>query len=227
MIASDVFVITGALAILCVAHWRAGVAATLLFGFALDAMRKLVAGEPLYFNVLIFVLVGATLLGARLRGVPLSLKPVFAQGPALRVPLILFLLLVAIQSLAALARTAARRCRHRPRRLLRSNSGGPPRPRLCPKHRRPAQAGTLVPGRGDDHDRGHLPGTRGLRRGRCWMPSGWGWSRTLHRTPLDLASGFFRSRRSPPGTWQRAHVFLLMLFPPGGGSWPKSGQPPR
>ncbi|MGH7565428.1 MAG: O-antigen ligase family protein [Gemmatimonadota bacterium] len=107
MIASDVFVITGALVLLCLAHWRAGVVATLLFGFALDPMRKLVAGEPLYFSVLVFALVGATLVGARMRGVPLSLKPVFARGSVLRVPLILFLLLVVMQSLAAFVRTGS------------------------------------------------------------------------------------------------------------------------
>jgi hypothetical protein len=107
MIAADVFVITGALALLCLARWRIGILVTLLFGFALDTMRKLVPGEPLYFSVLVFVLVAATLLGARRRGVRLSLRPIFARGSILRVPLILFLLLIAIQSVAGFARTGS------------------------------------------------------------------------------------------------------------------------
>lgn len=107
MIAADVFVITGALALLCLARWRIGILITLLFGFGLDTMRKLVPGEPLYFNVLVFVLVAATLLGARRRGVRLSLRPIFARGSVLRVPLILFLLLIAIQSVAGFARTGS------------------------------------------------------------------------------------------------------------------------
>jgi len=107
MIAADVFVITGALALLCLARWRIGILVTLLFGFGLDTMRKLVPGEPLYLNVLVFVLVAATLLGARRRGVRLSLRPIFARGSVLRVPLILFLLLIAIQSVAGFARTGS------------------------------------------------------------------------------------------------------------------------
>ena len=107
MIAMDVLVVTGALALVCIAHWRAGVVLTLLFGLALDAVRKVVPGEPLWLNLLVFALVGATLLGARLRGVPLTLRPLFARGSVLRVPLILFLLLVGIQSIAALAKTGS------------------------------------------------------------------------------------------------------------------------
>jgi hypothetical protein len=105
VIAWDVLVVAAALALVCVVHWRAGVIITLLVGFALDPMRKLVPEEPLYLSVLVFLLVGATLLGARLRGVPLTLRPLFARGSGLRVPLILFLLLVGIQSVAALANT--------------------------------------------------------------------------------------------------------------------------
>ncbi|HJU87239.1 MAG TPA: hypothetical protein VJ788_07735, partial [Gemmatimonadota bacterium] len=107
MIAWDVLVVAGTLALVCAVHWRAGVVVTLLFGLALDAMRKLVPGEPLWLNVLVFALVGATLLGARLRGVPLTLRPLFARGSVLRVPLILFLLLVGIQSVAAVAKTGS------------------------------------------------------------------------------------------------------------------------
>ena len=107
MIAWDVVVVAVALGLVCVAHWRAGVIVTLLFGLALDPMRKLVPEEPLYLSVLVFALVGATLLGARLRGVPLTLRPLFARGSVIRVPLILFLLLVGIQSVAALANTGS------------------------------------------------------------------------------------------------------------------------
>jgi hypothetical protein len=107
VIAWDVLVLAGVLAVLCVAHWRAGVIVTLLFGLALDPLRKLVPEEPLYLSVLVFALVGATLLGARLRGAPLTLRPLFARGSVVRVPLILFLLLVGIQSVAAFANTGS------------------------------------------------------------------------------------------------------------------------
>lgn len=107
MIAWDVILVAGALALVCIAHWRAGVILTLLFGLALDPMRKLVPDEPIYLSALVFALVGATLLGARLRGVPLTLRPLFARGSVLRVPLILFLLLVGIQSVAAFANTGS------------------------------------------------------------------------------------------------------------------------
>jgi len=107
MIAFDVFLITGATVLLCIAHWRAGLIAILALGFALDPLRKLVEGEPLYFSGLVFVLVAATLVGSRVRKVRLSLRPIFAWNSALRVPLILFLLLVVIQSAAAFARTGS------------------------------------------------------------------------------------------------------------------------
>ncbi|HEU4464663.1 MAG TPA: hypothetical protein VFS53_06420 [Gemmatimonadota bacterium] len=105
MIAFDVFLVTGAVVLLCLAHWRAGVLAILVMGFALDPMRKLVAGEPLYFSVLVFVLVAATMVGMRIRGVRLSLKPILAWNPTLRVPLLLFVLLIVFQSVAAYLRT--------------------------------------------------------------------------------------------------------------------------
>ncbi|HEY7472629.1 MAG TPA: hypothetical protein VIE68_09820 [Gemmatimonadota bacterium] len=107
MITYDVLVITGATVLLCVAHWRAGVIATLILGLALDPMRKLVVGEPLYLSGLVFVLVGATLIGLRLRGVSLSPRPIFAWSSAFRVPLILFLLLVLFQSVAAITRSGS------------------------------------------------------------------------------------------------------------------------
>lgn len=107
MIAFDVFLITGAVVLLCLADWRAGVLATVTLGLAFDPMRKLVAGEPLYFSVLVFVLVAATLLGSRFRHVPLSLRPIFRWNAALRVPLLLFLLLILIQCGTAYARTGS------------------------------------------------------------------------------------------------------------------------
>lgn len=105
MIAFDVFLITGAVVLLCIVNWRAGVLATFALGFALDPMRKLVEGEPLYFSALVLLLVAATLIGSRVRKIPISLLPIFAWNSALRVPLILFLLLVVIQSAAAYAKT--------------------------------------------------------------------------------------------------------------------------
>ena len=90
---------------LCIANWRAGVSLCLLVGFLQDPLRKLTPGEPVYFTALIGLPLAATLLGAHLRKVRISFRPVHSWNDGLRTPLNLFILLVGIQSVAAVIKT--------------------------------------------------------------------------------------------------------------------------
>lgn len=90
---------------LCVVNWRVGMTVCLLIGFLQDPMRKLTPGEPVFFTALVGASLVATLVGAHLRGVRLSFRPVHSWNKVLRKPLSFFILLVLIQSLAAVVRT--------------------------------------------------------------------------------------------------------------------------
>ncbi|MEK6285236.1 MAG: hypothetical protein AABO57_05805 [Acidobacteriota bacterium] len=90
---------------LCVANWRAGVSICLLVGFLQDPLRKLMPGEPVYFTALVGAPLLATLIGAHLRNVRISFRPVHSWSSVLRTPLNLFILLVGIQSVAAVIKT--------------------------------------------------------------------------------------------------------------------------
>jgi hypothetical protein len=85
--------------------WRAGFAICLLAGFLQDTIRKVMPGEPVYFTIMIGVFIAATFAGAYLRGVRLNARAIHQWNPGLRTPLMLFLLLVLLQSAAALLRT--------------------------------------------------------------------------------------------------------------------------
>jgi len=91
--------------VLSLVNWRVGVVICLVTGFLQDPLRKLVPGEPIAFTALVAAPLGMTLLGARLRRVPLSFKPVHSWSKVLRRPLRWFLILVLIQSFAAVLRT--------------------------------------------------------------------------------------------------------------------------
>src|SRR5437867_2587861 len=88
---------------LCVVNWRAGITICLLVGFLQDPLRKITPGEPVFFTALVGAPLFATLVGAHLRKVRLSFRPVHSWNQVLRTPLKLFILLVVIQSLAAIA----------------------------------------------------------------------------------------------------------------------------
>ena len=92
---------------LCIANWRLGVSICLVVGFLQDPLRKLVVGEPVYLTALVGAPLLATLLGARLRNVRISFRPVHSWNSVLRRPLDLFILLVGVQSVAAVVRTGA------------------------------------------------------------------------------------------------------------------------
>lgn len=77
----------------------------LLVGFLQDPLRKLTPGEPVYFTVLVGAPLLATLIGAHLRKVRISFRPLHSWNKVLRRPLNLFILLVGIQSVAAIIKT--------------------------------------------------------------------------------------------------------------------------
>src|SRR6185503_6298317 len=93
--------------VLCLANWRTGVLACLVVGFLQDPLRKLVPGEPVVFTVLVGGPLVITLLGAYLRKVPLSFKPLNAWNDVLRRPIRCFLLMVFLQSGAAFFKTGS------------------------------------------------------------------------------------------------------------------------
>jgi hypothetical protein len=87
------------------ANWRVGVLICLVVGFLQDPLRKLVPGEPVVFTALVAAPLLGTVLGAHLRKVRLSFRPLHSWSHVLRKPLNWFMLLVVIQSGAAVIKT--------------------------------------------------------------------------------------------------------------------------
>lgn len=90
--------------VLCLSDWRLGFLLCLLVGCLQDPIRKIVPGEPIYITSAIIVYVGATCLGAYLKGARFSLRPIHAWNDTLRTPLNLFFILVVVQSCATFIR---------------------------------------------------------------------------------------------------------------------------
>ena len=103
----EVFGFLGIALALCIARWRVGVLICLVVGFLQDPLRKITLGEPIYFTALVGLPLVATILGAHLRNVRISFRPVHSWNKVLRTPLSLFILLVAIQSAAAIIKTGS------------------------------------------------------------------------------------------------------------------------
>jgi hypothetical protein len=87
------------------ANWRVGVLVCVIVGFLQDPLRKLVPGEPVIFTALVAAPLLATVLGAYLRNVRLSFRPLHSWSKVLRKPINWFMLLVVIQSAAAVIKT--------------------------------------------------------------------------------------------------------------------------
>lgn len=106
---SESFALTliGIAVILSVRNWRTGILISVVVGFLADPVRKLVPGEPVYLSSIVLVVVAATMLGARRRGLRLGLRPIYSLAPGLRLPLVLFVLLVVAQSLHAFLNTGS------------------------------------------------------------------------------------------------------------------------
>lgn len=104
------FEIYGLLAVglaVCFANWRTGVFICFVVGFLQDPMRKLVADQPVFFTALVAAPLAMTLLGAYLRRVRISFKPIHAWNKSLRIPLDLFVLLVLLQTVVGFINTGS------------------------------------------------------------------------------------------------------------------------
>jgi hypothetical protein len=101
----EVFALLSIALVLCVVNWRLGVSICLLVGFLQDPLRKLTPDEPVYFTALVGAPLLATLIGAYLRKVRISFRSVHSWNKVLRTPLNLFILLVGLQSVAAVIKT--------------------------------------------------------------------------------------------------------------------------
>jgi hypothetical protein len=91
----------------CFANWRTGVFICFLVGFLQDPVRKLMPGEPVFMTALVGVPLAMTLLGAHLRRVRISFKPIHSWNKALRIPLALFVLLVLVQTIVGFINTGS------------------------------------------------------------------------------------------------------------------------
>jgi hypothetical protein len=90
--------------ILSVANWRIGFLLCIVVGCLQDPVRKIVPGEPVYLTSVILIYIGATCLGAYLAGRRFSLRPIHAWNSSLKNPLLLFMILVVIQSVVTFIR---------------------------------------------------------------------------------------------------------------------------
>src|SRR5882672_4946091 len=90
--------------VICVAHWRLGFLLCIVVGCLQDPIRKIVPGEPIYLTSAILIYVAATCLGAYLGGRRFSLRPIHAWNNSLKSPLLLFMVLVVIQSVVTFVR---------------------------------------------------------------------------------------------------------------------------
>lgn len=93
--------------VLCITNWRLGVCICLLVGFIQDPLRKLTPGEPIYFTALVGAPLVATIIGAYIRNVRFSFRPLHSFNKVLRKPLNVFIVFVGLQSLAAVIRTGS------------------------------------------------------------------------------------------------------------------------
>jgi hypothetical protein len=104
------FEIYGLLAVamaVCFANWRTGVFICFVVGFLQDPVRKLMPGEPVFMTALVGVPLAMTVLGAHLRRVRISFKPIHAWNKSLRIPLGLFVLLVLVQTVVGFINTGS------------------------------------------------------------------------------------------------------------------------
>jgi hypothetical protein len=91
----------------CFANWRTGVFICFVVGFLQDPVRKVVADQPVFFTALVGAPLAMTVLGAHLRRVRISFKPIHAWNKSLRLPLGLFVLLVLAQTVVGFINTGS------------------------------------------------------------------------------------------------------------------------
>lgn len=99
MILSGILFATVIVTFLGFYRWRLGLLASFPFGFMADAARKVVEEQPVYLSALVVLPVVASLLGARRVGRRFIPVRLLGQGAWVKVPLILYIMLVLLQSL--------------------------------------------------------------------------------------------------------------------------------
>jgi hypothetical protein len=95
------------LAVLCLFDLRLGMGLTLLVGFLQDPLRKVVPDSPVYYSALVILFAGATFMGAMQTGAIRPFGAIPEWSARLRNPILLFVLLVIAQSIAAFAYTGS------------------------------------------------------------------------------------------------------------------------
>ena len=93
----------GGLAV-CVADWRSGMLVCILVGFLSDTVRKVVPDQPIYFIVLVGIFVGAVAVGFIRQHGLVNLTNIRVLRGAVRVPLILFLIWLAVEATISFGR---------------------------------------------------------------------------------------------------------------------------
>jgi hypothetical protein len=86
------------------ANWRHGLFLCVLIGFLQDPLRKLAPGQPVALVVFVAAVFGASILGAFLHGHRLDGSLLVRWHPPLRSPMLIFALIVTLQSLLTLLR---------------------------------------------------------------------------------------------------------------------------
>jgi hypothetical protein len=95
------------LAFVALYRWRTALLLCLPYALLADMGRKAIEGQPVYLSALVIVPFAASMVGAHRAGIPWSLKPLFRYGPALKIPLLLYVILVVLQSLHAALSTGS------------------------------------------------------------------------------------------------------------------------
>ena len=105
---SDVFMLVIAVLLVpALIHWRLALITTLVVGFAQDVLRKSMPGEPVYMVMLFAPVFALAAIGLLMRGGKLSLEPLFELHPELRLPVLVFFCVVAMQIVVALSNTGS------------------------------------------------------------------------------------------------------------------------
>ena len=85
--------------------WRRGLLLCLVVGFLQDPLRKVTPGQPVAFVVLVGVVFVGCALGFLFRRGSAGVREFFGWYPGLRAPMAMFVLIVALQSVATVLRT--------------------------------------------------------------------------------------------------------------------------
>src|SRR5450756_249951 len=89
---------------ICFSDPRKGLFVCVAVGFLQDPLRKLIPGEPVAVVVLVVLFAAATLLGAKLRGVPMSARRLNIWKTRTRNPVQVFLVVVVLATMGTLVR---------------------------------------------------------------------------------------------------------------------------